>query len=251
MIAAAERNRVKLMTAYRLHFEKANLTAIETVRSGKIGEARFFSSVFSMNVEEGNIRLNPIAMGGGTLYDIGIYCINASRYLFRSEPEEVFGVERHQRREAIQRLRRDDGVRARFPGERLAASSRASARRRRGPTARGHEGRPSAGSAYEYAEPMEMPVTSAKVPSGPSPGATSSLPSWSISPSAFCGARARAVRREGWPTSESSKGSIERRGPGRLPEFPNHKRRRPTIEQEITAPVRRRSRAARRGSGPA
>jgi predicted dehydrogenase len=26
----------------------------------------------------------------GPLYDIGIYCINASRYLFRAEPEEVF-----------------------------------------------------------------------------------------------------------------------------------------------------------------
>src|SRR5215208_6661427 len=36
MIQACEKHRVKLMIAYRLHFEKANLTAIEIVRSGKI-----------------------------------------------------------------------------------------------------------------------------------------------------------------------------------------------------------------------
>ena len=40
-------------------------------------------------VEKGNIRLKG-DLGGGTLYDIGIYCINAARYLFREEPVEVF-----------------------------------------------------------------------------------------------------------------------------------------------------------------
>jgi glucose-fructose oxidoreductase len=90
MIEAAASNGVRLMTAYRLHFEKANLEAIETVRSGRLGEPRIFQSVFTMQVEEGNIRLSPTAEGGGPVYDIGIYCINAARYLFRAEPEEVF-----------------------------------------------------------------------------------------------------------------------------------------------------------------
>ena len=31
-------------------------------------------------------------MGGGTLYDIGVYCINAARYLFRAEPKEVMAI---------------------------------------------------------------------------------------------------------------------------------------------------------------
>ena len=30
--------------------------------------------------------------GGGTLYDIGVYCVNAARYLFRAEPTEVSAV---------------------------------------------------------------------------------------------------------------------------------------------------------------
>ena len=43
-----------------------------------------------MQVSENNIRLER-EKGGGPLYDIGIYCINAARYLFRAEPVEVTG----------------------------------------------------------------------------------------------------------------------------------------------------------------
>src|SRR5207249_2797665 len=38
MIAAAQANRVKLMIAYRLHFEEANLSTIELIQSGKVGD---------------------------------------------------------------------------------------------------------------------------------------------------------------------------------------------------------------------
>jgi predicted dehydrogenase len=38
MIAAAEKSRIKLMVAYRLHFEKGNLEAIRTVKSGRVGK---------------------------------------------------------------------------------------------------------------------------------------------------------------------------------------------------------------------
>ena len=53
MVAACERSKVKLMIAYRLHFEPANLSAVELIRRGTIGEPRFFSSVFSMQVTPG------------------------------------------------------------------------------------------------------------------------------------------------------------------------------------------------------
>jgi predicted dehydrogenase len=58
MIEACERGVVRLMIAYRLHFEEANLEAIRLLRSGKIGDARIFTSVFSQQVEPGNIRLD-------------------------------------------------------------------------------------------------------------------------------------------------------------------------------------------------
>ena len=71
MIAAAEKNRVKLMIAYRLHFERSNLEAVELLASGKLGDIRIFNSVFSMQLREGDIRSRR-ALGGGTLYDIGV-----------------------------------------------------------------------------------------------------------------------------------------------------------------------------------
>ena len=88
MIRAAQRHRIKLMVAYRLHFEAANMKAVAIVKSGQLGQPRFFTSAFSLQVRPGNIRTKA-ELGGGTLYDLGIYCINAARYLFQDEPREV------------------------------------------------------------------------------------------------------------------------------------------------------------------
>ena len=89
MIAEAERAQIKLMIAYRLHFEKGNLEAIRVVNSGRIGDPKIFTSTFSQQVKAGNSRLSK-SIGGGPVYDMGVYCINAARYLFRAEPQEVF-----------------------------------------------------------------------------------------------------------------------------------------------------------------
>ena len=89
MMRTAEDHGVQLMIAYRLHFEPAHLEAISIVRSGEIGTPRFVTSTFSQDVKEGNVRLLPVEKGGGPVYDMGVYCINAARYLFRDEPIEV------------------------------------------------------------------------------------------------------------------------------------------------------------------
>jgi glucose-fructose oxidoreductase len=89
IIEAARAGGVYLMTAYRLLFEEANLAAVAACESGRLGDVRIFQSVFCQQVEEGNIRLaNDIEQGGGPLFDMGVYCINAARYLFRDEPVE-------------------------------------------------------------------------------------------------------------------------------------------------------------------
>jgi glucose-fructose oxidoreductase len=89
MVDACRRHRVRLMTAYRLHFNRANLEAAEAVHDGTIGTPRFMVSSFAMQVKPRGIRTNPTEKGGGPLYDIGLYCINAARYLFREEPQWV------------------------------------------------------------------------------------------------------------------------------------------------------------------
>jgi predicted dehydrogenase len=91
MIAACEDARVRLMVAYRLHFEAANLTSIDLAQGGKLGAPRYFSSTFSQQVREHNIRVQP-RPGAGPLFDLGIYCVNAARYLFRAEPFETIAT---------------------------------------------------------------------------------------------------------------------------------------------------------------
>jgi len=88
MIAACRENKVRLMTAYRLHLESANLAAIELLEGGKIGERRAYHGMLTQQVREGNTRLRADT-AGNPLTDLGIYCINAARYLFQDDPVEV------------------------------------------------------------------------------------------------------------------------------------------------------------------
>ena len=122
MIRVADENNVKLMVAYRLHFEEANLKAIDLVQGGKIGDPRLFDSVFTMTVKEGDIRLNPRELGGGTLYDIGVYCINAVRNLFGAEPMEVVAFSANKGDQRFLQCEETTSAILRFPGrERLAS----------------------------------------------------------------------------------------------------------------------------------
>ena len=117
MIAACRRGGVRLMTAYRLHFERATLSALETVRKGRIGEPRLFVSSFTIRVASpGNIRAGAPQAGGGTFYDIGIYCINAARHLFGAEPVEVSAMTAGRKGESEETAT----AMLRFPGDRLA-----------------------------------------------------------------------------------------------------------------------------------
>lgn len=120
MIRACCNNNVKLMIAYRLHFDKANMQAVEIVNSGKIGEPRIFNSVFSQQVAEGNVRLEPISNGGGTVYDMGVYCINAARYLFQEEPTEVVAFCANNGEKRFEEVDEMTSAIMRFPGNKLA-----------------------------------------------------------------------------------------------------------------------------------
>ncbi len=92
MIASARAHGVLLMTGYRLHFDATNLDVIERVRRGDIGEPRFFSSVFSHQVREGDIRTRA-DLAGGALLDMGIYCVNAARNVFGCEPLSAMAMQ--------------------------------------------------------------------------------------------------------------------------------------------------------------
>jgi predicted dehydrogenase len=119
MIEACEQNDVKLMVAYRLHFEAANLSAIEIAKSGRLGDLRAFQSFFAMQVRPGNIRLSA-EHGGGSVHDIGIYCINAARYIFQDEPVEVIAYSSDGADERFQEVDEMTSAVLKFPNGRLA-----------------------------------------------------------------------------------------------------------------------------------
>ena len=122
MIQAANENHAKLMIAYRLHFEAGNLEAIHLARGGKLGNPRIFTSEFSQQVADDNVRVKePNARGGGPVYDMGVYCINAARYLFGSEPTEVFAATARTEDKRFEQVEEMATVVMHFSEERLAS----------------------------------------------------------------------------------------------------------------------------------
>jgi predicted dehydrogenase len=120
MIRTAQTNRVKLMLAYRLQFHPAHARALELVRGGAIGAPKTISSDFTIRVDDPEDPRRQRRLGGGTMYDLGVLAIHASRRLFGSEPAQVMAM-------TARNIRRnggdvDEGTVAliRFPDDRLA-----------------------------------------------------------------------------------------------------------------------------------
>jgi predicted dehydrogenase len=120
MIRICQTNRVKLMIAYRLHFEPAMLRAIDLVRSGAIGLPKTFSSNCTVKLRNpDDIRLQR-RLGGGSVYDLGVPVINTARNLFAAEAAQVMAMTGRTSRRYGGDV--DEGTVAliRFPDERLA-----------------------------------------------------------------------------------------------------------------------------------
>ena len=90
MIAACKKADRKLMIGYRIHFEPFNREAIRLARSGAVGKIRYVHS------EHGFVQRDPQAWrlkralsGGGSLMDMGIYSLQAARYMTGEEPIAV------------------------------------------------------------------------------------------------------------------------------------------------------------------
>ncbi|RYG65722.1 Gfo/Idh/MocA family oxidoreductase, partial [bacterium] len=71
------------------HYEAHNLRAIEACRNGELGILRTVASEHGFQAAKGTWRLNKKLAGGGALWDIGIYGVNAARYLTGQDPIEV------------------------------------------------------------------------------------------------------------------------------------------------------------------
>jgi predicted dehydrogenase len=90
MIDAGRKANRKLMVAYRCRYEPYNQEAIRIARSGELGPTKVIVSEHGFNIgNPSQWRLNKELAGGGSLMDIGIYALNAARYLTGEEPTEL------------------------------------------------------------------------------------------------------------------------------------------------------------------
>jgi predicted dehydrogenase len=84
---AAERAGRLLMEAFMWRHHPQTTKLVDLVRRGAIGELRLVRTSFSFTIEPGNVRLDP-QLGGGSLMDVGCYCVSGSR-LLAGEPVVV------------------------------------------------------------------------------------------------------------------------------------------------------------------
>jgi predicted dehydrogenase len=90
MIDAGRAAGKKLMVAYRCRYEPYNQEAIRIARSGELGPTQVILADTGWNATNPDQwRLKRDLAGGGSLMDIGIYALNASRYLSGEEPTEI------------------------------------------------------------------------------------------------------------------------------------------------------------------
>jgi len=95
MIGAVKAAGRVLGVGYRLHFDPHNLECVRIARSREFGALKLIDAHFGFPIQPGVWRLNRALAGGGPLMDVGIYCLQATRYLTGEEPMSVSAVMTH------------------------------------------------------------------------------------------------------------------------------------------------------------
>ena len=92
MIAALEAANRMLGVAYRCQFEPHHLECMRLVREKVFGSLKIIDAYFGFNSPPGVWRLKRELAGGGPLMDVGIYALQATRYLTGEEPTWISGT---------------------------------------------------------------------------------------------------------------------------------------------------------------
>jgi len=126
-----------------------------------LGDLRFFTSEFAQQVVKDNVRLTAsVEEGGGPIYDMGIYCINAARYLFGAgKPTQVVATSASKNETRFRVAEEMTAAVLKFPGDRLATFTASFGAADIGRyTLVGTKGTLTADPGYEYAEGINLKV---------------------------------------------------------------------------------------------
>jgi predicted dehydrogenase len=105
---------------YRLHFEPHNLECARIARAHEFGALKLIDAHFGFPIQPGVWRLNLALAGGGPLMDVGIYCLQATRYLTGEEPMSVTATMTHGEDRRFSEVEESITWQTKFPGGALA-----------------------------------------------------------------------------------------------------------------------------------
>ena len=93
MITASRKNKVMIQEATMMRFHPQTNYVRQAINKNKIGKIHYISAIFAIsNLNYKDIRyVYSIPKGGGSLYDLGSYCISFARGVLGLEPKKVFG----------------------------------------------------------------------------------------------------------------------------------------------------------------
>ena len=155
IVEACRKNNVKLMTAYRKYFEPASVALKKLVASRKLGALKIIHTAFTFNLPPEQVwHLRRELAGGGSLWDVGVYCVNTVRWLTGLEPVEASGCSWTADPERFKEVEESISFQLKFPGGLyVQASSSFAAAKAAFIQIHGEKGWAALNPAYAYNEP--------------------------------------------------------------------------------------------------
>ncbi len=96
MVKACHDNKVLFMTAYRKYFEPSSLLLKKMIRNGELGRIDIIHTLFTelrtFGDDSPDWLFSKELCGGGPLTDLGVYCINTTRWLIDEDPVAATAV---------------------------------------------------------------------------------------------------------------------------------------------------------------
>ncbi|MAU71345.1 MAG: glucose-fructose oxidoreductase [Pseudozobellia sp.] len=105
MMKACEKNKVKLAIGYRMQHEPNTQTVIKWADTKPFGQIKKVRGDVGFNIANpGNTWRMDKELGGGLIYDVGVYAINGLRYMTGKEPISVTGLHENNRPELFKEV---------------------------------------------------------------------------------------------------------------------------------------------------
>lgn len=119
MVKACRDNKVLLMTAYRKYFESGSVALKKIISSGELGRVDIIHTAFTEFRPAGDSTpdwmLKRKLSGGGPLMDLGVYCVNTSRWLVDEDPVQATAFQWTRDRKRFKEVEEGIAFRLNFP----------------------------------------------------------------------------------------------------------------------------------------